>query len=96
MAIDRQQLYDGSRDLLDRLADRLERHLETYRSLHDVGEPIYMLNVLCADLTKSKIPVSPEERDLLAVLIGDLRIRAGDYPYLDDPARILAALHVVP
>ncbi len=96
MAMEYQQRYDGIKNLLDRLADRLTAaNLETYRSLNDVGEPIYLLNVLCADLIKSKHPITPDERNALAVQLGNLTIPKGRYPYLDDPDDTVAALNVV-
>jgi hypothetical protein len=95
MAIDRDRLYDGTEDLLDRLADRLpERDLETFRSLHDVGEPIYLLNLLCAGLIKWRTELTPGERELLAELVSDLAIPKERYEFLDDPAGTLARLTV--
>ncbi len=96
MAIDRDRLYDGTEDLLDRLADRLpERDLETFRSLHDVGEPIYLLNLLCAGLVKWQTALTPGERDALAELVSDLAIPKERYEFLDDPADTLAKLNVI-
>lgn len=96
MVMEYQQRYDGVKDLLDRLADRLTAaNLETYQSLNDVGEPIYLLNVLCADLVKSKHPITPDEHGALATQLANLTIPKGRYPYLDDPESTLAALNVV-
>jgi hypothetical protein len=96
MTMDRDQLYDGTKDLLERLADRLpEQDLETLRSLHDVGEPIHLLDYLCAGLVRWRTGITQAERDALAVLVSDLVIPEGEYSYLDAPDRTLAALNVV-
>lgn len=84
-------MYDGTEALLDRLP---ERDLETFRSLQDVGEPVYLLNLLCAGLVKWQTALTPGERDALAELVSDLAVPKERYEYLDDPAGTLAALNV--
>jgi hypothetical protein len=96
MNIDRDQLYDGSKDLVERLADRLpDADVETFLSLHDVGEPIYLLNLLCAGLVKWRTEITPAERDALATLIVGVASTNERYPYLVDTDGTLAALNVV-
>jgi hypothetical protein len=95
MAIDHERLYDGTKDLLDRLADRIPaKDLETFRSLHDVGEPVYLLNLICAGLIKWRTEVTPAERDALAALVTEVTIPQGRYPFLDDPSGTLDQLTV--
>jgi hypothetical protein len=96
MNIDRDQLYDGSKDLVERLADRLpDADVETFLSLHDVGEPIYLLNLLCAGLVKWQTEITPEERDALAILIVGVATTNERYPFLVDTEGTLAAVNVV-
>lgn len=95
MNIDRDQLYDGSKSLVERLADRLpDADVETFLSLHDVGEPIYLLNLLCAGLIKWQTRITPEERDALATLIVGVATTNERYPHLVDTEATLAALNV--
>lgn len=96
MNIDRDQLYDGSKDLVERLADRLpDADVETFLSLHDVGEPIYLLNLLCAGLIKWRTEITPDERDALATLVVGVASTNDEYRYLVDAEGTLAALNVV-
>lgn len=96
MNIDRDQLYDGSKDLVERLTDRLpEADVETFLSLHDVGEPLLMLNLLCAGLIKWRTELTPAERDALATLVVGVASTNEEYPYLVDARGTLDRLTVV-
>ncbi|OLF05096.1 hypothetical protein BLA60_37590 [Actinophytocola xinjiangensis] len=96
MNIDRQRLYDGSKELVERLADRLpEADVETFLSLHDVGEPLYLLNLLCAGLIKWRTEVTAAERDALAELVTGVASTNTRYPFLVDAQGSLEALNVV-
>jgi hypothetical protein len=54
------KLNKDSRELLERLSDRLpQEKVDTYRSFNDVGEWNMLIDVLCAHLIKEKIPVTP-------------------------------------
>lgn len=96
MTIDREQLYAGSKELVERLADRLpEKDVESLLSLHDVGEPLFLLNILCAGLVKWQTPITPEERDALATLVVGVATTNDRFPYLADWDRTRAGLQVV-
>jgi hypothetical protein len=93
---DSERLYDGTRDLLNRLADRLPpADLETFRSFHDVGEPLLLLDQLCAGLVKWQTPITRDERDALASILADLPIPEGGYRFLENQTEVLAGLNVV-
>lgn len=93
------KLSNGSRELLERFADRLEPEiLADYRSFSDVGEWTLLVDNLCASLVKRRILVSPAERDALAdllALFGDPKDNT-DMFYIDDYERVLAGLNVAP
>ncbi|MEU1985022.1 hypothetical protein [Nocardia sp. NPDC019395] len=98
--VDLVKLHNDSRDLLERLADRLPPdRLADYRSDSDAGEWGVLLDALCARLVRRQIPVTLPERDILAGLLAMLEIveeGEEDYAYLSDPSRVLSQLHVVP
>ncbi|MBF6543081.1 hypothetical protein [Nocardia brasiliensis] len=88
------KLSQGSRSLLDRLADRLPPEvLAQYRTYSDVGEWGELVDGICASLVKRQIVVTPAERDSLAELMGLFNNR-DDYVYLGDPERALSQLTV--
>lgn len=93
------KLNNGSRQLLERFADRLgPETLADLRSFSDVGEWTLLVDNLCATLVKSKILVSPAERDALAELLtlfGDPKDNI-DMFYIDDYQRVLEKLNVFP
>ncbi|MFE9577212.1 hypothetical protein ACFYO1_12560 [Nocardia sp. NPDC006044] len=93
--IDRmRRLSEGSRGLLEQLADRLAPEtLAQYRTYSDVGEWGELVDGLCASLVKRRIAISSAERDSLAELMGMFGNREG-YVYLGDPERVLAQLVV--
>ncbi|KAA8883909.1 hypothetical protein F3087_37305 [Nocardia colli] len=88
------RLNEGSRSLLDRLADRLgPETLAQYRTYSDVGEWGELVDGLCASLVKRRIAISPAERDSLAELMAMFENREG-YVYLSDPEGVLSRLVV--
>ncbi|MFD4432498.1 hypothetical protein [Nocardia sp. NPDC058497] len=93
------KLSNGSRELLERFADRLgPEMLADYRSFSDVGEWTLLVDNLCASLVKRQILVSPAERDALAELLalfGDPK-DSTDMFYTDDYERVLADLNISP
>ncbi|MGW6625688.1 MafI family immunity protein [Nocardia sp. NPDC055002] len=93
------KLSNGSRELIERFADRLEPEvLADYRSFSDVGEWTLLVDNLCATLVKRKILVSPAERDALAELLalfGDPKDNI-NMSYIDDYQRVLEELNVLP
>ncbi|MFE6924858.1 hypothetical protein ACFVAV_27800 [Nocardia sp. NPDC057663] len=93
------KLSNGSRQLLERFADRLgPETLADFRSFSDVGEWTLLVDNLCATLVKHKILVSPAERDALAELLalfGDPKDNM-DMFYIDDYQRVLGELNVFP
>ena len=91
------RLHKDSRDLLERLADRLPPDkLATYRTYSNVGEWAELVDVLCASLVKGQIPVTPEERNSLAGLLAMFETPREGYAYLSDPQRVLSQLTVTP
>jgi hypothetical protein len=94
--VDLVKLHKDSRDLLERLADRIPAdRLASYRTFSDVGEWGELVDALCASLVKRQIPVSPQERDLLAQLLGMFPAPQEGYAYLNDPPGVLSQLNVV-
>ncbi|WP_068055685.1 hypothetical protein [Nocardia xishanensis] len=90
------KLNKESRDLLERLADRLPAEtLAQYRTFSDVGEWGELVDGLCASLVKRQIAVTTAERDSLAELMA-MFINSEGYAYLGDPERVLSQLAVVP
>lgn len=89
-------LNTKSKDLLERLADRLSPHdLESYRTLSYVGEQPMMLNNLCACLIQRKIPVTPQEQQAFAELLNWFRpATVTDLAYIYDRSNTLASLNV--
>jgi hypothetical protein len=95
--VDLIKLHKDSRDLVERLADRIPpEKLTAYRTYSDVGEWAELVDLLCAGLLKNHIPVTPDERDRLAALLAMFDTPRGGYTYLSDPQRVLSQLTVVP
>jgi hypothetical protein len=95
--VDLVKLHKDSRELLERLADRIPPdRLTTYRTYSDVGEWAELLDALSASLVVRHIPVTSEERDLLARLLAMFETPKEGYTYLSDPQSVLSQLTVVP
>ncbi|MBB5907361.1 hypothetical protein [Actinoalloteichus hymeniacidonis] len=78
-----------------RLAERLPpRQLKSYWSYLNAGERTELLDVLCATLVKRQIPVTLEERGILAEILSMYTDPDPRYTYVADPAGVLAQLEV--
>ncbi|MFD3701735.1 MafI family immunity protein [Nocardia sp. NPDC058658] len=90
------RLNTESRDLLERLADRLPPEvLQTYRTYIDVGEWASLVDVLCATLVKCQIPVTETERGELANVLGQFTLPTDGWNYINNPESVLSQLKVV-
>jgi hypothetical protein len=95
--VDLVKLHQDSRNLLERLADRIPPdRLDTYRTYSDVGEWAELIDALCASLVMRQIPVTPEERATLARLLAMFQTPKEGYAYLSDPQSVLSQLTIVP
>lgn len=93
--MDLAKLRTDSRELLERLADRLPQDkLNEYRSLSDVGEWAILVDLLSATLVKRNIPITPAERDALADLLALFPTTVEDLDYITHRDQTLAALTV--
>jgi hypothetical protein len=99
MALDKvrlNRLHKESRALLESLADRLPpERLKHLRTFSDVGEWGELVESMCADLVKGRIPVTPDERDALASVLAIYPYPGDDYPLSNNSDDTLAALNVV-
>lgn len=95
MAIDQEmkdrlnKLHRESKALLESLADRLPPDgLQQLRTFSFVGEWSLLVDGMCASLVKRQTPITPSERDALAVVLAYCR-------YLKDRDETLTSLNVV-
>ncbi|PKV80410.1 hypothetical protein [Nocardia fluminea] len=90
------RMHTESRDLLERLADRLPAvDLQTYREYSDVGEWAMLVDVLSATLVKRQIPVTEAERGELANVLGQFTLPTDGWNYINNPESVLSQLKVV-
>jgi hypothetical protein len=88
-------LNKDSKDLLERLADRLPSdRLENCRTFSKVGEWGVLVDEMCAVLVKRNIPVTQDERDALADLLDMFPIPAEHHKYINNREEILASLTI--
>lgn len=88
-------LHGRCSDLVDRLAPRLpEPDARRVRAALRAGEWLYLLNDLCAALVDDHVPITAEERALLAAAIDLVGLGDDTAPRLRDPGATLAAITV--
>ncbi|MVU77441.1 hypothetical protein GPX89_09290 [Nocardia sp. ET3-3] len=87
----------ASDTLLDALADRLSPDsLESARRFQHGGEYLWVFSGLAAELVNHRIPITPEERDLLASVLYSMEpSRPDDHPAIRDRDQVMVALNVV-
>ncbi|APU15386.1 MULTISPECIES: hypothetical protein [Actinoalloteichus] len=93
------KLGKALRNLLERLDSRLAerispRQLRSYWSYLDAGERTELLDALCATLVKRQVPVTGEERDILAGILAMYDNPDARHTYVKDPEGVLAKLNV--
>jgi hypothetical protein len=85
-----------SRELLDRLAGRLdEQNLRFANEFWDHGEWDLLMEAVLDGLIEAHVPISPDEYQLVELLATQFERPDRDIEFINNPERFLASLKVV-